>query len=116
LGGEEGVGLPVPLDVAGELGLPVGAVGGGCGGVVGAGVPEAAVDVDGDLDPGGSSAGQADGEVLAEPEPGGMESGAQGDLGPGVGLAVGLHDLRRRWAGGVRIPVRESVRDPRGGG
>ena len=108
-----GVGL-VAFDVALKLGAPVLGVGARHGGVLGAAVPEASVDEDGDapgreddvdFDAAGAGVGggivggggESDVAVFAEAESAAVESAAEGDLGLGVGALVGLHGT----AGGV---------------
>lgn len=96
-------------DVGVELGDPVVAVGLGHVAVLGAHVPEAAVDEHGDLGLGEDDVGVradvagADQQVLAEPQAHGVEGGAEPDLGLGVDPLVGLADLggRRRGRLGV---------------
>jgi len=100
---EEAVGFAVALLVAGELALPPVGVGLRAGAVLGAGMPEAAVDVDGDAggaedDVGAGAKASDGGAVDAEAEAATVQLGAERQLGLRVAAAELRHlgALRRR--------------------
>ena len=97
MGGQRGILLPVALDVPIELGQPVVRVASGPGAVNRAAVPEAPIHEDCHLrareddvrtDPRGA---QVETVVLAEAQPGGVESAPEGDLGFCVAATVPEH-------------------------
>ena len=108
--GQRGVGRPVTLDVAAQLGLPVPDVARGPGAVLGAGMPEAAVDEDRDapgrerdIGPDSLAVGQIKPVVLPEPVPLAVQGPAQRQFGLGVGAPVGPHVGRAPLTGRVRV-------------
>lgn len=103
------INLDIPGAIPSELGLPIVGVRLRFGAVDWTTMPEAPINKDretmswkDDIRPDDQPA-RIDGEVLPEAQPKSMEFHSESDFGSRVHLAVGSHDRRDGWRGGVRV-------------
>lgn len=115
--------LSIALNVPRQLGLPIRRVRSRHVRVLGAAVPEAAIDEDGDASTGegdihadGATAGHLDWIVAAESESDAMKRRAKGDLGSRVPLPISLHHGGHCSRAGVGVAVCLTVRARRRSG